>query len=227
VQREEWIDANVRALAELYRRPDAEPAEIATAWVAETFGVAESSPPAPAITELLMISAPTIRRLLYVSALGGGRTADAPWLKDDVLDVETIFAAAERVVALGVMEEALAEKREAMEGVRRMGQLFDIAVPDLPNKSQVRDISNALAYFQGFASAVAELFAGLVRYAAWVSSGRTDASLATRAREHLEAAQRHWQLHTQRQSQMPGAPSMFHELGFWERTHACLAELDG
>jgi hypothetical protein len=226
VQREEWIDANVRALAELYRNPGADPAEMATTWSAEAFGIAESSAPAPAITELLMISAGTIRRLLYVAALAGMRSGETPWLKDDQLDVEAIFAAAQRVAALGSAEEAIDEKREAMAGVDRIVQLFDIASPELPNKSQVRDLFNALAYFRSFAATVAELFIGFVRYAQWAGTGRTDRGLAKEMREHLEAAQRQWQLHTQRHSQLPGAPSMFHEEGLWDRSNACLAEIE-
>jgi hypothetical protein len=230
VQREEWIDVNVRALARLWADPAVDVGDVATAWVGETFGVAESAPPTPAIAELLAVSTGTIRRLLYVAALDGERgRADLPWVKDDLLDVDAIYAAAGRTVELGAAAAAaaIAEKREALANVDRIRQLFDIAAPDLPNKSQVRDLSNALAYFHSFAGTVAHLYMGFVRCVAWVQGGRADVGLAAIAAEHLQAAQTHWQLHTQRHALLPGAPSVFHEQSFWERTNGCLGELEG
>jgi hypothetical protein len=230
VQREEWIDVNVGALAALYRQRDADPAEIASAWVASTFGVPESSPPAPAITELLMLSARAIRKLLYVAPLAGrggrgGGNGELPWVKDDVLDVEAVYVSATRAVELGMAEEAVTEKREALEIVDRIQRLFDIAAPELPNKSQARDLTNALGYFASFAGTVAHLFMGFVRYARWVNTGRTDSDVAHAAVEHLQSAEAQWQLHTQRYAVLPGSPTMFHEHGLWERTNACLIEL--
>lgn len=225
VQREEWIDVNVQALGVLNRMPEADPAEMAQAWAAAAFGVAESSPPAPAIAELLMLSAPVIRKLLYVSALSGKAGGEMAWVKDDVLDVEAVYAAAVRAVETGVAAAAIQEKREALEGVDRITRLFDIASPELPNKSQARDLTNCLAYFQSFAGTVAHLFMGFVRYTAWVNSGRTDAELAEGAVTHLQTAQAQWQLHTQRFAMQPGAPTMFNELGLWDRTNACLLEM--
>ena len=229
VQREEWIDVNVQALGALYRAPESDPAELAQAWAATAFGVAESSPPAPAIAELLMLSAPVIRKLLYVAALAGksgGGGGEAAWVKDDVLDVEALYASAIRAVETGVAAHAIQEKREALEGVDRITRLFDIASPELPNKSQARDLTNCLAYFQSFAGTVAHLFMGFARYTAWVNSGRLDADLADGAMTHLQTAQSQWQIHTQRYAMQPGSPTMFNELSLWDRTNACLAELE-
>jgi hypothetical protein len=227
VQREEWIDANVHALAALYRQPDADPAEIASAWVAEAFAVPESSPPAPALAELLSISSPVIRKLLYVSALTNGNSGgQQPWLRDDQLDIPTIYVTAQQVMEHGLAADALAEKREAIAGVDRIRHLFDLASQELPGKSQSRDLANCLAYYHSFAGSVAHAFMGFVRFCAWEASHRQDPDLAAAAKEHLEAAQFHWQLHTQRHVMLPGAPSMFHENGLWERTNACLAEIE-
>jgi hypothetical protein len=172
-----------------------------------------------------MQSAPLFRKLLNYGALAGTRGAETAWVKDDVLDVEALYASAVRAVETGVAAEAVLEKREALEGVDRIARLFDIASPELPNRSQARDLTNCLAYFQSFAGTVAHLFMGFAKYAAWVNSGRLDADLAEVAITHLQTAQAQWQLHTQRFAMQPGAPTMFNELSLWDRTNACLVEL--
>ena len=226
VQREEWIDANVRALAALYRQPEADPADLATAWAAETFGIAESSPPAPAIAELLLISPATLRKLLYVAALNTGRNGpQVPFLRDDLLDVEALWLAAGRIVDAGAADAAIAEKLEALAGVDRIRHLFEIAVPDLPNKTQARDLANTLAYFSSFAGTLAQLLLGFIRFHQWNQAGRQDAGLADQSKRHLESAQAHWQQHGQH-ALLPGAPSVFHENTLWNRTHGCLAVME-
>ena len=226
VQREEWIDANVRALAELYREPASPPADAATRWVAETFGVPESSPPAPALAELLMISACSIRKLLHVAALRSvGHEPPMPFVRDDVIDVEAIWLAAGRVVEAGRAAEALAEKDEALAGVDRMRQDFEIALPDLPNKTQARDLGNTLTYFGSFAGTVGNLFMGFVWFHQWAKGGRIDRELAAKCKRHLETAQGHWQQHTQWHAPLSGVASVFHENGLWERTEGCLGAL--
>jgi len=226
LQREEWIDANVRALAALYRQPESDPAELATAWAAEAFGIAESSPPAPAIAELLLISPATLRKLLYAAALGERRNGpQAPFLRDDLLDVEALWQAAGRIVDTGAAPEAIAEKQEALDGVDRMRRLFEIAMPDLPNKNQARDLGNTLAYFSSFAGTLANLLPGFIRFHQWNQGGRSDVELADQCRRHLQAAQAHWQQHGQH-ALLPGAPSVFHDNTLWERTNGCLAVME-
>jgi hypothetical protein len=228
VQREEWIDANVRALADLYRAPECETADVATRWVAETFGVPESSPPAPALAELMMISAGTIRELLHVEALRNGRDGPPmPFVREDVIDVEALWLAAGRVVEAGQAAEALLEKEEALAGVDRMRLDFDIALPDLPNKVQARDLGNTLTYFGSFAGTVGHLFMGFVRFHQWARGGRTNKEIAAGCRRDLETAQANWQQHTQWHASLPGAPSVFHENMLWERTEGCLAAIEG
>jgi len=226
VQREEWIDANVRALAALYRRPDSDPADLATAWAAETFGIAESSPPAPAIAELLLNSPVTLRQLLYVAALNNGRNGpQVPFVRDDLLDVEALWLAAGRIVDVGAAAEAVAEKRTALAGVDRIRRLFEIAAPDLPNKTQARDLANTLAYFSSFAGTLAQALMGFIRFHQWNQGGRLELDLADQCKRHLESAQAHWQQHGQH-ALLPGAPSVFHENTFWERTNGCLAAME-
>jgi hypothetical protein len=226
LQREEWIDANVRALATLYRRPESDPAELATAWAAETFGIAESSPPAPAIAELLVISSATLRKLLYVAALDEGRNGpQVPFLRDDLLDVEALWLAAGRIVDAGAAAEAIMEKQEALDGVDRMRRLFDIATPDLPNKMQARDLGNTLAFFSSLAGTLAQLLLGFIRFHQWNQGGRLDAELADQCKRNLEAAQTHWQQHGQH-ALLPGAPSVFHENTLWQRTNGCLSVIE-
>jgi hypothetical protein len=223
VQREEWIDANVHALAGLFRHPSTPAMELASAWTSATFGVAESAEQTPAIVELLLTSAPTIRKLLYCSGETG--TGDSPWVKDDLLDVEAIWASAQRILDAGRMEEAYREKREAMQGVNRIRQLFDLASPELPNRSQVRGLTNSLAYFSSFAATVVNLFVGFVQFGEWVRAGRGDTLIGAMAVESLERAQAHWQDHTQRHTLLPGAPSVFQENTLWDRTNSCLEQL--
>jgi hypothetical protein len=223
VQRKEWIDANVHVLAELFRHPQASVMEIASAWTSATFTVAQSTEQTPAIVELLMISAPTIRKLLYCA---GELASGGAWVKDDLLDVEAIWASAQRVVEAGRVDEACREKMEAMQKVNRIRQLFDLAAPELPNRSQVRGLANSLTYFSSFAGTVVSLFNGFVRFGQWVRAGRADVGVAEAAVEALERAQSQWQEHTQRHALLPGVPSVFQENTLWDRTNDCLEQLN-
>jgi hypothetical protein len=223
VQREEWIDANVAALSGLYREPGAAVTELATQWVSEAFGIAGSAKETPAIVELLMMSAGVIRKLLYV----GVAPSAEPWLKDDLLDVNAIWASAMQVLDLGKTEEAIAEKREGHEGAERVRHLFDLALPGLPGQSQGKALSNSLAYYSSFAGSVASLFVGFIRFGQWHRGGRVDAEVAEEARDLLEHAQAHWQHHTQRHALLAGAPSVFQENTLWDRTNECLEQLQG
>jgi hypothetical protein len=225
VQREEWIDANVHALAHLHQSCHTPTSDLATAWAGTSFQIAESSPPAPAITELLLMSAPTIQKLLH--PLSDSPIESAPWVHDDLLDVNALWEAATQVVEAGQSDAACAEKSDALAAVDRIRQLFDLASPELPNKSQARDLANSLAYFSSFAGAVAHLFTGFVRFAQWTRTGRTDSAIATSAAESLKRAQSNWQQHTQRHAMLPGAPTVFRENTLWQRTNDCLEQLAG
>jgi hypothetical protein len=235
-QREEWIDANVHALARLYqqrRDPAAlDPTyifDLATQWAGATFGIAESSPPAPAVAELLLVSGATIRKLLYVSALRDDPDAPPmPFLQNDLLDVESIWLATGRLVAAGpaVADQAITEKEEALAGVDRMRQDWEIAAQDLPNKVQARDLANTLAYLGSFASTVVNLLAGFTRFHQWAQGGRSDNELGQRAQRHLEVAETNWQQHVHHHATLPGAPSVLHDNTLWERTNACLAAIE-
>ncbi len=235
VQREEWIDANVYALAALYEKPDAEPADIATTWISRTFSVAQSAPATPALSELLLKSADIVRHLLYVDAPGPAAFTTPyarSWLKDDLLDVDALWSAAQGIAAVGPQraEEACRQKADALAGVDRLRQLFDLAAPELPNKSQARDLANSLACLGSFAGAITHLFTGFVRFLQWSrlpGGGANSAkdALALAAADHLEQAQAHWQHHTQRHALLPGAPSVFQENSLWERSNACLEQL--
>jgi hypothetical protein len=223
VQREAWIDANVHGLAKLSEDASVPVGDIATAWVAGMFQVAESSPPAPAITELLLMSAGVIQKLLR--AVDGAGAEEMEWVRDDLLDVSAVWASAGSVIDAGKAQSAVEQKMEALRGVDRMRQLFDLASPELPNRSQARDLGNSLAYFSSFAGTVAHLFVGFVRFAQWARSGRTDAAVAKQAADSLRRAQAEWQQHTQRHALLPGAPSVFRENTLWQRTNDCLEQL--
>jgi hypothetical protein len=149
------------------------------------------------------------------------------WVRDDLLDVSAVWASAGSVIDAGAGQAAVDLKMEALRGVDRMRQLFDLASPELPNRSQARDLANSLAYFSSFAGTVAYLFVGFVRFAQWARSGRTDEALAKLAADSLRRAQAEWQRHTQRDSLLPGAPSVFRENTFWQRTNDCLEQLEG
>jgi hypothetical protein len=234
-QREEWIDANVHALAHLYHQngdigadPTADTA-LATQWASGAFGIAESSAPAPAIAEMLLISPEAIRKLLYVWGLREDPDAPPmPFLQNDLLDVEALWLAAARLVAAGAAQadQAIVEKEEALAGVDRMRKDWEIASQELPNKAQARDLANTLSYLGSFAATVVHLLQGFIFFQRWVQGGRADGELAQRAVRHLENAETNWQQHVQHHATLPGAPSVLHDNTLWERTNACLAALE-
>jgi hypothetical protein len=229
VQREEWIDANVHALGALYAHPDADPNDIAAAWISKTFNIAESAAATPALVELLSKSAGVLRDLLYVDAPGIAPYARS-WLKDDLLDVDALWSTAQDIAAVGPQraDDAVRQKAAALAGVDRLRQLFDLASPELPNKSQARDLANSLACLGSFAGALTHLFTGFVRFLQWAklpSGNSAKDALGLDAADHLEQAQAHWQHHTQRHALLPGAPSVFQENSLWERSNHCLEQL--
>jgi hypothetical protein len=224
IGREEWIDANVHALAQLVQNPEAPIQDIATAWAGTAFQIAESSPPAPAIAELLLISSPMLGSLLRPGTLERRVESDA-WVRDDFLDIEAIWQAAGRIVDAGIGEAVLAEKTQALGVADRIRELFDLAMPDLPNKAQARELANTLICLGSFAGTVAHACRGFIQFVRWARAGRADPDLARSAEHDLRRAQRDWQQHTLHDALLPGAPSVFHENSFWDRTEDCLEQL--
>lgn len=228
-QREEWIDVNVYGLGMLHQNPAASPDEIAHLWAASALGIPADSPAADSIAHVLLGSSATLHHLLYDTSPAAKNPAspvlETSWVHDDQLDVEAIWNATARLLEPAAIEAACQEKLAALRQVEQMRQTFDRAALALPNKSQARDLANTLVFYNSFAGAVASLFCGFARYFQWQRSGRTQNTLAEQAAEHLEHAQAHWQHNTQRHALLPGAPSVFQENTFWERTNACLEDL--
>ena len=229
VPREDWIDANVFGLAELARNPLATPEQIARAWASRTFGVEPTSRVAQSIVELLLISPRAIERLLYEPAASarGHEAGRISWVRDDQLDVDALWASAARLPDGPAIAAACREKLAGLEDVEQMRQLFERIGLELPNQAQARDLANMLIFYNSFAGAVAHLYCGAARTLEWQRGGRHDAALAQQAADHLENAQGYWQHNTQRHAMLPGAPSVFEETSFWERTNDCLEELAG
>jgi hypothetical protein len=230
VQREEWIDANVFGLSELYKNPRADVQAIALKWAAKAFGIDPTSKAAGRIVEVLMLSEPAIAKLVFTRALAdrtGGAQPHQPWLRDDLIDVDAVWEIAGRAVAQNVGADVCAEKLQGVANVERMRELFESIADELPSKTQARDLSNTLIYYNSFAGTVGHMFCGFIKFLQWQRGGRGNAGLADEAADQLDRAQAHWQHHTQRHAMLPGAPSVFNETSFWERTNACLEELQG
>jgi len=224
VQREEWVDANVYALGRFHRDPGVTPRQLAREWSAKEFGIDGHTGAADVLTDLLLRSGPTIHHLVSSSLPELG---DIHALRDDHLDIEALWLAAGRVAEPATAADAACdEKLSALQGIEHARRLFEHVVLELPNRSQARDVANTLTFYNSFAGAVAHAFCGFVRYMQWDRGGKTNAILAAQATDHLEHAQAHWLHHTQRHTMLPGAPSVFHENTFWERTNGCMEELE-
>ena len=239
-QREEWIDANVFGLAELVQHPDQKPEAIARLWAARCFNTEPASPVADNLAQILLLSASTIHELLYDTVArapsespglvnsGVAQLAPAtPWVQHDQLDIEAIWNAAACLLDPGAIAAAIARKRAALQKVELMRQRFEKIAPTLANKAQARDLANSLIFYNSFAGAVTDLFCGFLNYFQWrrAGDGKNQAALARQAADALEHAQAQWQQHTQRHAMLPGAPSVFQENTFWERTNDCLEDL--
>lgn len=221
-QREEWVDANVYALGQLHRDPTLAPKTIARNWLARTFSVDAESAAGDVITDILLRSAATVHNLVSSSLPA---LADAAWVRDDHFDVDALWAACARLLDTPTADKACDEKLAAFQSVEHMRRMFEHIAGELPNPAQARDLANTLTFYNSFAGALAHTFCGFVRYFQWQRTGKTSNALADQAAVHLENAQAHWQHHTQRHAMLPGAPSIFHETSFWERTNTCLQEL--
>lgn len=222
VQREEWIDANVYALATLYKHPAHSAEQIAREWAGRTFQLQPNSTLTDDIVDVLLKSAATIQQLAYNPA---DRSGEISCLRDDLLDVEAIWSSAAQLMETNLAERACTQKMEALAVVEKARRAMEQHGSECGNKFLIRDITNTLVFYNSLAGSIAHLFCGFLRFLQWQRAGKGDTPLREQAREHLERAQGHWQHHTQRHAMLPGVASVFQENSFWDRTNDCLEEL--
>lgn len=222
IQREEWVDANVFALATLSRHPAHSAEQIAREWVNRVFQIQPNSPLTEDLVGLLLKSATTIQQLAYSPA---DKAGEAPCLRDDLLDVERIWSSAAQLMETNLAEKAYTQKLEALSVVEKTRRAMEQHGSECNNKFLIRDITNTIIFYNSLAGSIAHLFCGFLRFLQWQRAGKNDATLREKAREHLERSQGFWQHHTQRHAMLPGVASVFQENTFWDRTNDCLEEI--
>ncbi len=222
IQREEWVDANVFALATLYKHPTHSAEQIARDWAARIFQIQPNSPLTEDLVSLLLKSSATAQQLVYSPADKAGNSS---FLRDDLLDVEAIWSSATQLMETNLADRACAKKLEALADIEKNRRSVEQHGAECNNKFLIRDITNTLVYYNSLAGTIAHLFCGFLRFCQWRRAGKGNTPLKEHAQEHLERAQGYWQHHTQRHAMLPGVASVFQENTFWDRTNDCLEEL--
>ncbi len=228
VRDETWIDANVHAAAKLADDPQADPAALARAWVADTLPHA-LGPATDGLVQILQTSSEMIRKAFYIEAFARHRKKPwypaADWIQDDLLDV----AAAVRMIQSlpdDELDAVVNEKQEAVQRLAAMEQAL-LAVPATSTEGRspkLQKLMNTLYYSMSLVETLRDLLAGIIACRRYRLAPTPELANQTRAR--LLSAQTHWNHHTQRFGQTSGAASPFREQHFWELTQEMLVEIE-
>ncbi|MEX0742207.1 MAG: hypothetical protein WD079_05365, partial [Phycisphaeraceae bacterium] len=114
-ENEAWIDANVVAVPQLAKDPEADPGTLAKQWIAERLKVTET-PLAEALLDTLLSSPQTVLETFYIGPYARNRVD--PWhpaadvIQDDQIDADAAWNLIRRLAA-DSLDEAVAEKTAA------------------------------------------------------------------------------------------------------------------
>ena len=226
IKNETWIDANVFAAVRLADRPDIDCDQLAQAWINERLAVDQ-----PATVEILKnVLAHSTRIVLqsfYIHPLA--RSCRDPWnpndgwIQDDLVDVQATWGIVQRL-ADSDLDEVIREKQHAVEQIASDRIALQNLINDEPH-SPLQQLVNSLIYTESLIASLRSLLAGLVAYRRYLANDR-DPAQAKLCQRWLTSAQSHWSHHTQRHGSLPGVPTAFREIHFWELTQQILNEIN-
>ena len=221
---EAWIDANVCAVPQMARDPDAQPADLARHWVRQRLGLSDPQV-TDALYRILEHSATTVLQAFYIGPFALARRdpwhPNADWIQDDLVDAQAAWRMIEPLPDSAV-ERVIAEKREAVERIAADSVMLQRLVSN-ENRRVLEPLVHSMVYCESLLRALYHLIAGLVAYRQFRAD--PDSRTAGRCRRHLVDAQSHWIHHTQTHSGLSGAGSAFREAHFWELTQKILGEV--
>ena len=224
IKNETWIDANVYAAPLLADQPDADPADLAQQWISQRLGLHDRIV-AVAVGRVLKNSAEVILKGFYIGP--HAVTSRDPWLRsagliqDDLIDAQAAWQVV-RKLPDSQLDQVIQEKKEAVNLVAAdRASLQSLITDEL--RAQLEPMVSSLMYAEGILTTLRSLLEGLVAYRRYLQ--HRDPATAKLCYERLLSAQSHWNHHTQRHGSLPGAATVFREIGFWDLTQQILTEL--
>lgn len=224
IKNETWVDANVFAVPQLADRPDADPQQLAEAWITQRLGITDTTQ-AAAIKQVLLHSPAVILEGFYIGPFAKMR--NSPWhpngdlIQDDLIDAQAAWRMVQRMPD-SQLDEAVAEKVRAVEQLAKDQQTLHHLMTE-GARTVLDPMVNTLIYAESLFRMLGNLLAGLTAYRRYLK--KKDPAQATICKQRLLASQSDWTHHTQRYGAIPGAATAFREANFWELTQQILGEL--
>lgn len=192
-----WVRLNVYATTQLAKNPGASPRKIAEQWAAEEFG----SNAAPKVADMLILSPECVRKFMYVGPYAESHKGWMPsrnLMRDDIIRGERTLRENGGIKILydgsrQSLDEALAEKSEAVELAAQMRSTFESAKADIVKDrgQKVYDESlNSLIYMESLAKVMSHYVRGMFQYYHWQETG--NAADAAAAGNELQAWRAAW-----------------------------------
>lgn len=224
VRNETWIDANACCVPLLADDPDREVDAFADKWIHDRLGVTDERV-AATIRQVIIPSSDVALHGFYIGPFARAKSdswhPNADWIQDDVLDAQAAWRIIQRLPEAS-LDEVVQEKQNAARQLADSRSALQQLVT-ASNRSTLDPMVNTLIYGESLLISLRDLLAGLVAYRRYLKS--RDAAEAETCRRRLLASQSHWNHHAQRNASMPGTPTAFREVHFWDLTQRILTEL--
>ncbi|MBL8219184.1 MAG: hypothetical protein JNL62_08135 [Bryobacterales bacterium] len=200
-----WVRANIYSTAKLAENPDADPRQLAHDWAAHEFGPTA----APHVADMLMLSDDAVLGFRYIAPYSRQHKGWLPArniMRDDIIRGERVLGneGGLRILYEGskhALDEALAEKSQALETVRRLRAILARA----PQISE--DAATSLASMESIAAVMAHSIRGMFLYYRWQETSAESAK--QQALAELQAWRKAWHHHRTEIPKLAGAASPY------------------
>ncbi|MBL8173586.1 MAG: hypothetical protein JNK48_02895 [Bryobacterales bacterium] len=200
-----WVRANIYATARLAQNPDADPRELAREWAAKEFGDAA----AETVAEMLLLSDDAVLGFRYIAPYSRKHKGWLPArniMRDDIIRGERVLGneGGLRLLYEGskeALEEALEEKRKALDTVRRMRLLLSKA------RGVTEDALQTLEYMESITAVMAHYIRGMFLYYRWQETGGEE--VRVRALSELREWRKAWHEHRTEIPKLAGAATPY------------------
>jgi hypothetical protein len=209
-----WVRLNIYATTQLAKNPEASPRLVARQWAEEEFG----SNAAPKIADMLMLSPECVRKFMYIGAYAENHKGWMPsrnLMRDDIIRGERVLRENGGLKILydgsrQSLDQALAEKSEAVELAAQMRAIFESARTDIVKDrgQKVYDESlGSLVYLESLAKVMSHYVRGMFLYYHWQETG--NAATAAEAENELRAWRAAWVDYQTNIPKLPGVASLY------------------
>jgi hypothetical protein len=207
LKNDRWVRLNIYTTSRLARDPDLSPRRLAEEWAAQEFGAKA----ARRVADMLLLSDDCVLAFNYIAPYARRHEGWLPnrnILRDDIIRGEKQLGGEGGLRLLyegskDALDEACAEKRQAVELAARMLSMFDAARGEQP----FVEARNSLVYLHSLATVMSHYVQGMFRYYQWKDTGAEPAR--REAREQLELWRKAWDGYRAEIPRLPGTASLY------------------